>query len=126
MISPLGATGRLVCSLGVKDHKAATDWYVKMLGCTVEFQSDEMGMSFLRTPVENVSLDLSQVETPSAGAGGATLVWGVKDAHASRKSLEDEGVKFDGETREFGGMVRLATFFDPDGNTLMIYQSLSQ
>ena len=44
---------------------------------------------------------------------------------AARKTLEDANVRFDGETREFGGMVRLATFYDPDGNTLMLYQSLT-
>lgn len=125
MSSPLGCTGRLVCSLGVKDHKAASDWYITTLGCEVEFQNDEMGMSFLKTPVENVYLDLSQVEAPAAG-GGATLVWSVGDAHDSRKALEDLGVRFDGPTRELGGMVRLATFFDPDGNTHMVYQSLSK
>jgi predicted enzyme related to lactoylglutathione lyase len=123
MGSKLGLTGRLVCSLGVRDHKAASSWYVETLGCTVEFQSDDAGMSFLKSPVDNVYLDLSQVESPAAG-GGATLVWGVADADAARRSLEALGVRFDGATREFGGMVRLATFFDPDGNTLMIYQSL--
>jgi hypothetical protein len=35
-------------------------------------------------------------------------------------------VRFDGPTREYPGMVKLATFFDPDGNTLMLYESLGQ
>jgi len=124
MGSSLGCTGKLVCSLGVKDHKAAAEWYVTKLECEVEFQSDDAGMSFLKSPVENVYLDLSQVENPGTG-GNATLVWGVSDVDAARKTLEQDGVPFDGATREFGGMVRLATFFDPDGNTLMLYQSLS-
>ena len=123
METSLGFTGRLVCSLGVKDHKAAAEWYAGKLGCSVEFQSDDAGMSFMKTPVENVYLDLSQVETPGVG-GNATMVWGVADADAARKTLEEQGVRFDGATREFGGMVRLATFFDPDGNTMMVYQSL--
>jgi hypothetical protein len=33
-------------------------------------------------------------------------------------------VRFDGETREIEGMVRLATFYDPDGNTFMLAQRL--
>ena len=125
METPLGFTGRLVCSINVKDHRAASDWYVSVLGCSVEFQNDEAGMSFLMSPVENVYIDLAQVET-IPGGGGATLVWGVADVDAARSTLEGEGVRFDGATREFGGMVRLATFYDPDGNTLMVYQSLTR
>ena len=74
---------------------------------------------------ETVHLDLSQVETVAAG-GGATLVWGVGDVDAARRTLEAQGVRFDGPTRQLGEMVRLATFFDPDGNALMIYQSLGK
>jgi predicted enzyme related to lactoylglutathione lyase len=125
MKSPIGSTGRLVCSLGVRDHKASAGWYIEKLGCSVEFQDDEMGMSFLKSPVENVFLDLSQMETPGVG-GGATLVWSVADADAARRTLEGQGVTFDGPTRELGGMVRLDTFYDPDGNTLMLYQSLDK
>ena len=43
----------------------------------------------------------------------------------SRKALEDDGVKFDGDTIEVEGMVKVAAFFDPDGNGLMIAEDLS-
>jgi len=33
--------------------------------------------------------------------------------------------EFDGDTIEIPELVKLATFFDPDGNSLMLYQSLS-
>lgn len=115
--------GRMVCSLQVKDYRAAARWYQEMLGCETQFENDDLGMTFMSSPVDTVSLDLSQVESPQT-AGGATLVFGVDDCHAARAALESKGVRFDGPTRDFGGMVRLATFFDPDGNTLMFYQSL--
>jgi predicted enzyme related to lactoylglutathione lyase len=118
-------TGQLVCSLQVKDHKASARWYEEMLCCQTVFENDEMGMTFMSTPVGSVHFDLSQVESPQ-NPGGATLVFGVEDCHAAREAIECKGVRFDGETRDFGGMVRLATFFDPDGNTLMFYQSLQQ
>jgi hypothetical protein len=35
-------------------------------------------------------------------------------------------VRFDGETITIPEMVRLCTFFDVDGNTFMLYQSLAQ
>ena len=33
-------------------------------------------------------------------------------------------MRFDGDTREIEGMVRLATFYDLDGNTFMLAQRL--
>ena len=59
------------------------------------------------------------------GAGGTTPVFGVNDIVSSRSELEDKGVTFDGETVEIPGMVKLATFFDPDGNAYMLAESLN-
>ena len=36
------------------------------------------------------------------------------------------GVKFDGATETIEGMVSTATFYDPDGNALMLAQDLSK
>jgi hypothetical protein len=35
-------------------------------------------------------------------------------------------VRFDGATRTYEGMVRLATFYDPDENALMLYEELQR
>jgi predicted enzyme related to lactoylglutathione lyase len=48
----------------------------------------------------------------------------VTDIAAARGHLERNGVRFDGDTREIEGMVRLATFYDLDGNTFMLAQRL--
>ncbi len=124
-MSELGYLGKLVCSLEVSDHKASAAWYQDVLGFEAIWGDDEMGMSFVKTPVPGVHLDLSQVESPQT-RGGATLVWDVSDVASARTALEGRGVKFDGPTREFGGMVKLATFFDPDGNRLMLYESMQK
>ncbi len=117
-----GYLGKLVCSVSVADHVRSADWYVNVLGFGVVFQNEEVGMTYLSTPVENVWVDLSQVEKPNVK--GPALVWGVKSVDEARAVIESKGVRFDGPTREFGGMVKLATFFDPDGNTLMFYENL--
>jgi len=39
--------------------------------------------------------------------------------------MEQAGVKFDGETDVVDGMVKTATFYDPDGNALMLAQDLT-
>lgn len=119
----LGFTGKLVCSISVSDHRKSADWYRDTLGCETVFAHDEMGMTYMSTPVENVWLDISQVENPPVG--GPALVWGVGSVDQARTEIEGKGVRFDGPSREFGGMVKLATFFDPDGNTLMLYENLA-
>jgi CreA protein len=58
--------------------------------------------------------------------GGATVTFGVADIDAARAWLEAHDTRFDGETRDIEGMVRLATLYDPDGNTLMLAQRLPQ
>ena len=67
--------------------------------------------------------------------GTITLSSSVRDLDAgirrprhrrARAELEAKGVRFDGDTVEVPGMVKLATFFDPDGNRYMFAQSLTK
>lgn len=122
-MAELGFTGKLVCSISVSNHKESAKWYMERLGCSMVFEQDDYGMSYLSSPVPNVWLDLSQVERPEVK--GPALVWGVSSIESARADLEKHGVRFDGPTRQLGDMVKLATFFDPDGNTLMLYENLS-
>ncbi len=55
--------------------------------------------------------------------GSTVPTFGVTDLDAARGRLEANGVKFD-DTSEVPGMVRLATFYDPDGNPWMLAQVL--
>jgi predicted enzyme related to lactoylglutathione lyase len=126
MASSLNYDKGLTCALNVKDLKAAIAWYQDVLGFKLQYQLDEMGWCELETEVPGVNVGLSQVEDEIAGSGGATLTFGVHDIDAARASLEGQGVRFDGPTREIPEMVKLATFYDPDGNVLMFYQGLGQ
>ena len=40
----------------------------------------------------------------------------------ARAHLEGLGTRFDGDTHEIEGMVKLATFYDPDGNAWSLQQ----
>jgi len=61
---------------------------------------------------------------PSA-RGGAVLTFNVRVIDAARAYLETRSdLRFDGETCTIEGWVRLATLYDPDGNVLMLAQSL--
>lgn len=124
MAGKLGYDGGLTCAMQCADLDKAIAWYSDVLGFEMLYRVDEMGWCEMRTPVERVNVGLSQVETPEV-KGGATLTFGVKDIDAARSSLESQDVRFDGETMTIPDMVKLATFFDPDGNKLMLYQDLS-
>ena len=111
--------GGLTAAVSAKEYEKAIEWYQEVLGFKLLYKLDNMAWCELSTGVERVNLGISGVEEVPTGGSGATLTFGVKDIDAARSDLEGKGVKFDGPTREIEGMVKLATFFDPDGNTLM-------
>lgn len=115
--------GGLTCALGVRDLDKAITWYADVLGFQLLYRMDDMAWCEMQTPVERVNVGLSQLEEPVV-EGGATLTFGVTDIAAARAVLEEQDVRFDGDTMTIPGMVSLATFYDPDGNKLMLYQDL--
>ena len=82
------------------------------------------GWAEVATPVEGVTIGMAQSDE-RYGRGGTTPVFGVQDIEAARAELEGKGVRFEGDTVELPGLVKLATFMDPDGNAYMLAQSLS-
>jgi catechol 2,3-dioxygenase-like lactoylglutathione lyase family enzyme len=122
----LGYDGGLHCDLRVADLARAIGWYREALGFDVIHHVPENGWAELATPVSGVRVGLTQVEEMPSPGGGAVLTFGVRDLDAARASLEDrDDVRFDGETCTIEGWVRLATIYDPDGNTLMLYEDLA-
>ena len=111
-------------ALSVRDRHASANWYIKMLGFELLFHMDEAGWSELQTKTQNVTIGLGEHTEPAPG--NMVPVFGVADIDVARKSLEGEGVKFDGETDVVEGMVSTATFYDPDGNALMLAQDLTK
>jgi catechol 2,3-dioxygenase-like lactoylglutathione lyase family enzyme len=98
----------LTASIAVKNLDAAIDWYQKVLGFTFLYRVDEIGWCD---------------ETVPQG-GGATNVFGVKDIAAAKAHLDAHGVRQDGDIQVMEGMVKLITFFDPDGNAMMLSENL--
>jgi catechol 2,3-dioxygenase-like lactoylglutathione lyase family enzyme len=107
----------------VRDLDCSIAWYEETLGFKLLYRVEELGWCEMATEVPAVNVGLSQVEEVPRG-GNATLTFGVRDVEKARKLLADRGVQFDGATLTHEGMVKLATFFDPDGNTLMVYEDL--
>lgn len=114
---------QITFALSVKDRHASAAWYADMLGFSLKYHMDEAGWSELETKTKGVALGLGEQAEPTPG--NAIPVFGVADISVARAALESEGVRFDGPTDTMEGMVSLATFYDPDGNALMIAQDLS-
>ena len=116
--------GGIVISVNVSNLDASIDWYGKALGWTVNYKLDEYGWCELDTPNPTIHVGLGQTEEIK-NTGGTVPTWRVRDIDATRAHLEGLDTRFDGETTEVPGMVRLATFFDPDGNPWMLAQVLA-
>jgi len=113
----------ITIALSVRDRHASAEWYSEMLGFEVLYHIDEAGWSELQTKTKGVTLGLGEQTEPTPG--NMVPVFGVSDITVDRKNLEKAGVKFDGETIVVEDMVSTATFYDPDGNALMLAQDLT-
>lgn len=113
----------VTASLGVSDLEKAIDWYVRVLGFSLLYRVDDIVWAELATATPGVSVGLGQVDEVRQG-GGATNVWSVRDIESARAHLDAHGVRQDGPVRVIDGLVKLLTFYDPDGNAMMFAESL--
>jgi catechol 2,3-dioxygenase-like lactoylglutathione lyase family enzyme len=116
--------GGLTCALSVKNFDSALDWYQSVLGFELVYRKDDIRWAELRSSVANVNIGISETETGGA-SGGATLTFGVKDIVKARDYLNSRKVRLDGDIIDIPDMVRLLTFFDPEGNALMFYEAVA-
>lgn len=113
----------ITIALSVKDRHASAAWYNDMLGFEVLYHADDAGWSELSTKTEGVTLGLGEHTEPAPG--NSVPVFGIADIDTARKRLEQASVRFDGDTIVVEGMVKTATFFDPDNNALMLAEDLT-
>lgn len=114
---------QLTISMSVTDRAQSAEWYKTHLGFEEVLSIDEAGWTELKTTVPGVTLGLG--DTDKASPGNCVPVFGVAEIDKARTALEKHSVKFDGETITMEGMVSIATFYDPDGNALMLAEDLS-
>lgn len=123
MSHPIGYKGDVTLALDCANLDATIAWYEQVMGFQLLYRLAEQGWCEMRGPAQNITVGFGQA-AEATPKGGCVPVWGVADIEAARKHLEGHQVRFDGPTREVAGMVRLATFYDPDGNAWMLAQSL--
>jgi catechol 2,3-dioxygenase-like lactoylglutathione lyase family enzyme len=119
---PFEKTRNIVISVNVSDLDRSIAWWRETLGFEPTYVMKEYGWCELATSIEGVGLGLGQVEEVKVGA--TTPTFGVSDIEAARGHMESRGVKFDGDTYEIEGQVKLCTFYDPDGNPFMLAEVL--
>ena len=123
-MSVVSLENTITIALSVKDRHRSADWYAQNLGFELIYHADEAGWSEMLTNTQGVTIGFGEHVEPAPG--NCVPVFGISDIENGRKALEAAGVKFDGDTETIEGMVRTATFYDPDGNALMLAQDLSQ
>lgn len=122
-MSVVSPDDKITISLSVKDRHVSAAWYGSMLGFQTIYHADEAGWSELQTNTAGVTIGLGEHTKPTPG--NCVPVFGIGDLDTARQKLEQANVKFDGDTVVVDGMVKLATFYDPDGNALMLAEDLS-
>lgn len=115
----------VTASMGVTDLNRSIAWYSEVLGCELLYRADEIGWCEMKTHMAGVNVGLSQNQAVPQG-GNATNVWSVTDIDAAKAHLDAHGVKQDGEIQHIPDLVKLLTFYDPDGNAMMLAQPLQQ
>lgn len=110
-------------AFSVRDRHASAKWFETMLGFKTIYHADEAGWSELQTNTTGVTIGLGEHTQPAPG--NCVPVFGIADLASARQALEQADVKFDGETDVVEGMVKTATFYDPDGNALMLAEDLT-
>ena len=121
--TPFEYNENLTISVGVSDMEKAIEWYGEVLGLELVYKLEQYGWCEMSTATKGVTIGLGQNE--DLKTGGATPTFGVADIDAARKHLESKDVRFDGDTYEIEGMVKLCMFYDPDGNSYMLAESLT-
>lgn len=113
----------ITIAMSVKDRHASAKWYESMLGFELIYHADEAGWSEIQTNTSGVVIGFGEHTEPVPG--NCVPVFGIADLDSARQKLEQANVKFDGDTDVVEGMVKTATFYDPDGNALMLAQDLT-
>ena len=115
----IGFDEGLTLAFSSADRLAAVAWYQQHLGFELVSDSPEMGWCEITSHMANVTLGFG--ENFKVTPGNCVPVFAVKDIDGFRARLERMNVKFDGPTED-AGYVKLATFYDGDGNALMLSQ----
>ncbi len=121
-MADLGVERADFISVPVQDLARAQEFYGETLGLP---QNPNTGSPWVEYELGNVSLALVPPEIMGsewkARGHQMPIAFRVADVDEARQKLEAEGVEFPDGTID-SGVCHLATFSDPDGNTLQLHR----
>ena len=120
--TPFAYGDHVTIAVNVTDFERAIAWYREAFGFELIYKLDDWKWCELSTPIEGVHIGLGQ--TDDDVRGGMSPTFQVADIEAAKAHLESVGAVFDGDVHEVEGMVKLASFKDPDGNALGLAERL--
>jgi CreA protein len=120
--TPFAYGDHVTIAVNVTDFERAIAWYREAFGFELIYKLDDWKWCELQTPVDGVHIGLGQ--TDDDVRGGMQPTFTVTDIAAAKAHLESVGAVFDGDVHEIEGMVKLASFKDPDGNALGLAEQL--
>lgn len=106
-------------------------YWTKDMDQAVSFYRDLLGLSLrLRAGEDWAEFDVGGTTVAVHGTreghappqAGATVVFEVDDLDLAVRLLRERGVVFEGDVHEVPGSGRFASFRDPDGNLLQVFQ----
>jgi catechol 2,3-dioxygenase-like lactoylglutathione lyase family enzyme len=109
-----------VVSVNVSDYDRSLAWYRDVLGFDVAYELPDYGWCELSTPFA-FTIGLGQTEDVTPGTVVPTF--GVHDIDAAIAHLRQHEVNVE-DWHEIPDLVRLSTFYDPDGTPWMLAQTL--
>lgn len=102
-----------------KDMDASVAFYRDVLGLEMRLRHGEDWAEF---DVGGTTLALHGSRGVQPTTDGATVVFEVDDLDAVMRALGVRGVAFEGDVREVTGQGRFATFRDPAGNVVQVFE----
>ena len=105
----------------VSDIERAKKFYGDVLGLKKTFEIEGWCEFSHADGAASVALNQLREGDPERGA---TVVLRVDDIDRAQSDMKKKGAKFEGNVEEIPGVVRIATFRDPDGNRLQLCQVL--
>jgi predicted enzyme related to lactoylglutathione lyase len=113
-------------SVGLLDHV----WFwTSDMDAAIRFYEQTLGLAVLaRYGNEWSELDAGPIRLGLHGSSdgavphAGTVVFRVRDLDATKARLEDRGVTFEDHVGEVPGVGRYASFADPDGNALQLFE----
>jgi predicted enzyme related to lactoylglutathione lyase len=122
--TPFAYAGEVTIAVNVTDIDRSIDWYRHAFGFELIYKLDDFGWCELSTPIKGVSVGLGQ--TDDQARGGMSPHFAVEDIEAAKAHLESVGATFEGDINVIEGMVKLASFKDPDGNSFGLAETISR